>query len=164
MTETLRARAYLSPGHGQNVWDLVVLPHDERRVRRRAIELVHGDTVLVDFPEPVTLESGGALALENGLNVEIIAGEERLYEVRGKDHIHLMQLCWHLGNRHLKVQIEREWEGIGERILILRDHVIRDMLIGLGATVTEISEPFHPQEGAYTHAHGSEDHALLNKK
>jgi urease accessory protein len=164
MTETLRARSYHPPGHGRNIWDIAVLSHDERRVRRRAIELVHGDTVLVDFPDPVTMESGGALALENGHNVEIIAGEELLYEVRGSDHIHLMQLCWHLGNRHLKVQIEREWEGVGERILILRDHVIRNMLIGLGATVTEVSEPFHPQEGAYAHAHGSEDHALLNKK
>jgi urease accessory protein len=75
-----------------------------------------------------------------------------------------MQPCWHLGNRHLKVQIEREWEGLGDRILILRDHVIRDMLIGLGATVTEISEPFHPQDGAYAHSHGGEDHALLYKR
>lgn len=164
MTETLRAVSYLPPGHGRNVWDIAVLQHDERRVRRRAIELVHGDTVLIDFPSPVTLESRGALELDNGMFAEIIAGEEPLYEVRGRDHVHLMQLCWHLGNRHLKVQIEREWEGIGDRILILRDHVIRDMLIGLGATVTEISEPFHPQEGAYAHSHGSEDHALLYRK
>jgi len=164
MTETLRALGYLPPGHGRNIWDLAVLSHDERRVRRRAIELVHGDTVLIDFPHPISLESGGALELDNGMLVEVIAGEEPLYEVRGKDHIHLMQLCWHLGNRHLKVQIEREWEGSGDRILILRDPVIRDMLIGLSATVTAISEPFHPLDGAYAHAHGSEDHALLNRK
>ena len=71
-----------------------------------------------------------------------------------------MQLCWHIGNRHAKAQIEREWEA-SARILILRDHVLRDMLIGLGATVTEVSEPFSPMDGAYAHAHGGEDHALL---
>ena len=49
------------------------------------------------------------------------------------------------------------------RILILRDHVIRDMLRGLGATVTDVSEPFHPEDGAYAHSHGEPAHALLNR-
>ena len=80
--------------------------------------------------------------------------------LRGRDAKHLMQLAWHIGNRHAKAQIDTEWAGIGDRILILRDHVLRDMLIGLGAKVTEISEPFSPLEGAYSHDHG---HALLNR-
>lgn len=138
-------------------FDLAILLHDERRVRRRLFTLVHGDSVLVDFPEPVTLEDRSALRLEDGRFVEIIAGEEHLYEVTGRDGIHLKRLCWHLGNRHLKAQIE------DDRILILRDHVIRDMLLGLGARVTEISEPFHPEEGAYSHGHGEPVHALLNR-
>ena len=160
MSATLRAVSYLPPGHGGSIWDIAVLLHDERRVRRRAIPLVHGDSVLVDFPQPVTLEDHSALRLDDGRLVEIVAGEEKLYEVRGRDSTHLMQLCWHIGNRHAKAQIEAEWEGIGDRVLILRDHVLRDMLIGLGATVTEISEPFSPMDGAYAHDHG---HALLNR-
>jgi urease accessory protein len=160
MAETLRAVAYESPGYSGTAYDLAILYHDERRIRRRVIQLVHGDEVLVDFPQPVSLESGGALRLEDGRLVDIVAGEEKLYEVRGRDGQHLMQLCWHIGNRHAKAQIENEWEGIGLRVLILRDHVLRDMLLGLGATVTEISEPFWPQEGAYAHGHG---HALLNR-
>lgn len=163
MTAPLRARAYLPPGHGGTAFDLAVLLHDERRVRRKLLRLIHGDEVVVDFPAPVTLEHGGALELEDGRLVEIIAGEETLHEVRGRDATHLMQLCWHLGNRHLKAQIEEEG-GQVRRILILRDHVIRDMLIGLGATVTEVSEPFHPIEGAYHHSHGAEDHALVYRK
>ncbi len=164
MPETFRAVAYVPYGEkqGETAFDLAVLTHDERRIRRRLIPLVHGDSVLVDFPEPITLQSRDTLRLEDGRLVEIIACEELLYEVRGRDEVHLMQLCWHLGNRHLKAQIEREWEGVGLRVLILRDHVIRDMLQGLGATVTEISEPFHPQEGAYAHAHGPA-HALLSR-
>ena len=82
----------------------------------------------------------------------------------GRDVVHLMELVWHIGNRHAKAQVDPDWGGAGERIVILRDHVLRDMLIGLGATVTEISETFHPLEGAYAHAHGNEDHALLYRK
>lgn len=164
MTATLRAISYRPPGHGGSTFDICVLLHDERRVRRKLLRLVHGDEVLIDFPAPITLENGGALELEDGRLAEIIAAEEHLYEVRGRDAKHLMQLCWHIGNRHAKAQIDNEWEGIGDRILILRDHVLRDMLVGLGATVTEVSEPFHPLEGAYHHAHGSEEHALLYRK
>ncbi len=157
MPQTFRAVGYVPPGKAGIAYDLAVLMHDERRVRRRSITLVHGDSVLVDFPEPLTLEHGGSLRLEDGRFIEIIAAEEQLYEVRGRDRIHLMQLCWHLGNRHLKTQIE------DDRVLILRDHVIRDMLRGLGATVTDISEQFHPEEGAYSHSHGEPAHALLNR-
>ena len=161
MAETLRAVSYLPPGFDGTAFDLAILHHDERRIRRRVLTLVHGDEVLVDFPQPVTMQGGGALQLEDGRLVDIVAGEEQLYEVRGRDPIHLMQLCWHIGNRHAKAQIETEWVGIGLRVVILRDHVLRDMLIGLGATVKEISEPFHPQDGAYAHDHAP--HALLNK-
>lgn len=160
MPQTFRAVAYVPPAEAGIAFDLAVLMHDERRVRRRMLTLVHGDQVLVDFPEPVTLADRGALRLEDGRLVEIIAGEERLYEVRGRDAQHVMRLCWHLGNRHLKTQIEPD--GAGFRLLILRDHVIRDMLLGLGATVTEVSEPFEPEEGAYAHDHAPV-HALLNR-
>ena len=157
MPQTYRAVGYVPPGKAGAAFDLAVLLHDERRVRRRSLTLARGDTVLLDFPEPVTLEHRSALELEDGRLVQIIAGEEALHEVRGRDRIHLMRLCWHLGNRHLKAQIE------DDRVLILRDHVIRDMLRGLGASVTDVTEPFHPEDGAYAHSHGEPVHALLNR-
>jgi urease accessory protein len=163
MPETYRAVSVVRSGDSPGIvgFDLAVLAHDERRIRRRMITLVHGDTVLVDFKEPVTLNQHDMLKLEDGRHVDIVAAEEQLYEVRGRDAKHLMQLCWHIGNRHAKAQIANEWEGIGDRILILRDHVLRDMLRGLGATVTEVSEPFSPLDGAYAHSHGDAPHALL---
>lgn len=166
MAETLRAVSYHGPdeARGRSAFDFCILYHDERRVRRKLLTLNGGDEVLIDFPRPVTLQQGGMIELEDGRHADIVAGEEKLYEVRGRDPKHLMQLCWHIGNRHAKAQIVSEWEGIGDRIVILRDHVLRDMLIGLGATVTEISEPFSPIDGAYAHAHGSENHALLNTR
>jgi len=158
MPQTFRAVAYVPPGEAGATFDHAVLPHDERRVRRRLLTLSEGDQVLVDFPEPVTLADGSALRLEDGRLAGIVAAEERLYEVRGRDQVHLMRLSWHLGNRHLKTEVA---DG-GSRILILRDHVIGDMLLGLGATVREVVEPFHPEEGAYAHSH-EPAHALLNR-
>jgi urease accessory protein len=137
-----------------------VLPHDERHLRRRAIELtdggIEGGKVLVDLPEPVMLADGDRLVLEDGRQIEIAAAEEELYDIRARDRVHLAELAWHIGNRHLAAAIE------SRRILILRDHVIKAMLEGLGATVTDIVEPFSPVRGAYSghdHSHGHDhDH------
>jgi urease accessory protein len=126
-----------------------VLAHDERHLRRRAIELADGGKVLVDLPEPVTLADGDHLVLEDGRMVEIAAAPEELYDIRARDAVHLSELAWHIGNRHLAAAIE------ADRILILRDHVIKAMLEGLGAAVTDVVEPFSPVRGAYSgHAHG----------
>jgi urease accessory protein len=145
MPETLRAVAYLPPGHGASCFDLAVLRHDERRLQHATIELVHGDSVEVDFPAPIAMESRGALRLTDGRAAEIIAAEEPLYEIRGRDAIHLVQLAWHIGSLGLSAQIEPEWEGVGLRILTLREPRLRAALTALGARVSEISEPFHPQ-------------------
>ena len=131
-----------------------VLAHDERHLRRRAIELSDGGKVLVDLPDPIALNDGDRLVLEDGRHVEIIAAQEEVYDIRARDGVHLTELAWHIGNRHLAAGIE------ANRIIILRDHVIKAMLEGLGATVAEVSEPFRPVRGAYSggHAH-TEAHA-----
>jgi len=130
-----------------------VLAHDERHLRRRAIELADGGKILVDLLEPVTLADGDRLVLEDGRQIEIGAAPEELYDIRTRDSVHLAELAWHIGNRHLAAAIE------AGRILILRDHVIRDMLEGLGATVADVTEPFSPVRGAYSgHAHGHDHH------
>ncbi|MDH4986731.1 urease accessory protein UreE [Aminobacter anthyllidis] len=141
---------------GAQPFDVAVLAHDERHVRRRAIALSQGERVLVDLPEPVVLETGDLLLLEDDRTAGIVAAEEELYDIRTRDAVHLTQLAWHIGNRHLAAAIS------AERILILRDHVIKAMLEGLGATVTDILAPFEPVRGAYSghgHDHGpSHDH------
>ena len=151
----LRAVSHLPAGHGQGIpFDLVVLEHDERRLRRKLLRLQHGDEVMIDFPQTVTLDHMSALQLDDGRLVEIIAAEELLYEIRGRDADHLVRLAWHIGNRHTSAQLE------ASRILIKRDHVLKTMLEGLGASVTNISEPFFAEHGAY-HSHGDTGHALL---
>ena len=132
------------------------LVHDERHLRRRVIELAGGDKVLVDLPETVVLSHRDLLVLEDGRHAEILAAAEELYDIRPRDALHLTQLAWHIGNRHLAAAIEPG------RILILRDHVIKAMLEGLGATVADTVEPFSPLAGAYsghgTHGHGAHSH------
>lgn len=162
MGELFRAVAVVPEGTPGTIFDLAVLPHDERRVRRRIVPLVHGDEVVVDFPQTITLNQRDLLKLEDGRLVEIIAGEELLYEIRARDAAHLTELAWHIGNRHAKAEIDTSGPGPG-RILILRDHVLGEMLVGLGASVTAVSEPFSPMDGAYAHSHGDTGHALLNR-
>ncbi|TPK89692.1 urease accessory protein UreE [Mesorhizobium sp. B2-4-17] len=129
-----------------------VLAHDERHLRRRAIELADGSKVLVDLPEPVALNDGDRLVLEDGRHIEIAAAPEEVHDIRARDAVHLAELAWHIGNRHLAAAIE------AHRILILRDHVIKAMLQGLGATVTDVSEPFKPVRGAYSGHGGAHGH------
>lgn len=132
--------------------DIVVLTHDERHLRRKLLHMAHDDVVMLDLREPVVLEHGDLLVLEGDAGyVEIVAAEEPLLEIKARDRAHQIELAWHLGNRHLAAQFEEA------RILIERDHVIKAMLEGLGATVTEVTEPFSPLHGAY-HSHAGHDH------
>ncbi|OHV24584.1 urease accessory protein UreE [Rhizobium sp. RMa-01] len=129
----------------------VKLPHDLRHLRRKLLHLENGEMVMLDLKDPVLFANGDLLVRDDGELIEILAADEKLFEIRGRDRTHLVELAWHLGNRHLAAQIEED------RIVILRDHVIRSMLQGLGATVLDIEEPFQPARGAY-HSHGAHSH------
>ena len=121
-----------------------VLAHDDRHLRRKAIALTDGTRILVDLPETVVLGDGDLLLLEDGSEVRVEAATENLHEVRAMDARHLAELAWHIGNRHLPAAIA------ADRILILRDHVVRAMLEGLGARVADVTAPFVPTRGAYS--------------
>ncbi|HSM40327.1 MAG TPA: urease accessory protein UreE [Afifellaceae bacterium] len=123
--------------------DRVVLDFDARHRRRIAMEGVSGLSFLLDLPKAAALRQGDGLTLEDGRIVAVEAAAESLLEVRAADAHQLLRLAWHLGNRHLPAQIEPE------RILIRPDHVIAEMLRGLGASVAEVKEPFDPEGGAY---------------
>ena len=108
-----------------------------------------GVSFLLDLPEARLLRHGVGLVLSDGRIVEVRAAPEALYRVRPKDPLHLLQLAWHLGNRHCPAQMGQD------AILIRRDHTMRTMLEGLGALIEEIEAPFDPEGGAYAdHHHG----------
>jgi urease accessory protein len=129
--------------------DTIALPHDDRHVRRKVLRTGAGAQVFVDLAAPVHLADGDRLILDDGSEIAVTAEPEEVMEVEARDAVHLAELAWHIGNRHLAAQIEEK------RLLLLRDHVIRDMLAGLGARVRDVVEPFQPVFGAYAgHAHG----------
>ena len=140
-----RATDVLRAGHwpaGERT-DTVTLLFDDRYRRRLRMLGDSGLDFLLDLAEPVVLRGGDGLKLEEGGYVEVKAAEEDLVEIRGRDPAAFARLAWHLGNRHLPAEID------AERILIRDDHVIVDMLKGLGAQVSAVKAPFDPEGGAY---------------
>ncbi|MEZ5810603.1 MAG: urease accessory protein UreE [Rhizobiaceae bacterium] len=125
----------------------ITLDETARHRRRMTMTSDNGIAFLLDLPEARLLRHGDGLVLSDGRVIEVRAEPEALYEVTARDKRHLLALAWQIGNRHLTAQI------FDDRILIRHDHVIRAMLEGLGATVTEIEAPFDPEGGAYGGAH-----------
>ncbi len=138
--------------NGKPVADTVVLDFDDRHRRRMAMTGTRGLEFLLDLEEAVALRGGDALVLEDGRLIEVVAAPEPLIEIRGADAAQLVRIAWHLGNRHLPTQIT------ARGLRIRRDHVIEEMVRGLGGRVIEIEAPFDPEGGAYSsapHAHAS---------
>jgi urease accessory protein len=125
-----------------------VLDADERQRRRVTLTGERGTRFLLDLPHATRLHDGDGLVLEDGAIVCVTGRPEPLLEIGAADAHQLARLAWHLGNRHTGVQIA------GERLRIRRDHVLAEMLKGLGAVVTEIEAPFEPEAGAYDGGHG----------
>lgn len=136
-------------GHWSGSFELCVMTYDERFLRRKVVKTVHDEDLLVDLKQTTSINDRDAFVLTDGRFIEVIAADEELYAVIGD----LVQLAWHIGNRHTPCQIEPN------RLLIQRDKVIGHMLEHLGATVKEVFEPFTPEGGAYGHGRThSHDH------
>ena len=129
--------------------DRVVLDADDRQRRRIVLTGEKGTKLLLDFDKPVTLRDGDGLALDDG-SIVIVAGQtEQLIEVSAKAPLDLVRLAWHIGNRHTDIQF------IDKSFRIRRDHVLEDMLKGLGAVTTPVDAPFDPEPAA---PHGGGHH------
>lgn len=141
MQNTAVARVYRAQSENPAA-DEIALDYEGRFLRRKMLRTRAGQTLLVDLEKTTSLDHGGVLVREDGAEVTITAAPEALLEVRGDN---LARIAWHVGNRHTPCQVEHD------RLLIQRDHVIRDMLLRIGAAVREVEEPFTPEGGAYGH-------------
>ena len=134
-----------------NAVDRVVLDADERHRRRVMLTGERGTCFLLDLPQATALHDGDGLILDDGGIVRVTGRPEPLVEIAAGSAHELARLAWHIGNRHVEVQI------VGDRLRIRRDHVIEDMLRGLGARLSTIEAPFDPEHGAYGQAHRHAD-------
>jgi urease accessory protein len=131
--------------------DFIVLDAQDRHRRRVVFVGEHGATYLLDLPHPAQLRDGDGLLLEDGSLVRVTGKPEPLVEIAAASAHELARIAWHLGNRHTEMQV------VGSRLRIRRDHVLEDMLCGLGASLAYLDAPFDPETGAYGHhghAHG----------
>jgi urease accessory protein len=154
----IRVTTVLPTGQWADATDEVLIDFDRRHRRRIVLVTEAGNEVLIDFPQAVRLRDGDGLALDGGGIVRVRARAEPLLEIHAHDEGELVRIAWHLGNRHLPVQL------LGDRIRIRADHVIEEMVEGLGGHVEAIEAPFDPESGAYEgaarhHHHHHDDDA-----
>ena len=127
--------------------DRVLLDHDRRFRRRILLATEGGREVLLDLPQAVRLRHGDGVVLEDGGIVRVAARAESLLDIHAHEEGELARIAWHLGNRHLPVQI------LGEHLRIRADHVIEAMVEQLGGHVEHVEAPFDPEAGAYAGGH-----------
>jgi urease accessory protein len=127
--------------------DTVLIDYDRRFRRRILLTTAQGHEVLLDLPNAVRLKHGDGLLLENGGVVRVQAQPEDLLDIHAHDEGDLVRIAWHLGNRHLPVQV------LGEHLRIRADHVIEEMVERLGGHAEHVKAPFDPEAGAYAGGH-----------
>lgn len=136
----------------------LTLPLHSRIKSRLRVTLDNGEIAGLFLERGTTLKDGDQLSAEDGYRVQIKAANEVLSVVRSNDPHLLARACYHLGNRHVSVQIE------SGRVSFLHDHVLDEMLRGLGLEVETTEAAFEPEPGAYGgsagkgHRHHSHEH------
>jgi urease accessory protein len=132
--------------------DRAILPFDARCKSRLLVTLESGEKAAIVVERGRLLRGGDRVRLDADREIEIVASDEALLEACSDDPLAIAKAAYHLGNRHVAVQV------MPHRLRFLDDHVLAQMIAGLGLSVTRIVAPFEPEGGAYGHhhAHGSE--------
>jgi urease accessory protein len=133
--------------------DHVLIDHDRRHRRRILLRTEAARDLLLDLPHAVRLRHNDGLLLDDGAVVRVVARPEALLDIHAHDDASLIRIAWHLGNRHLPVQL------LDGHIRIRADHVIAEMVELLGGHVEAVDAPFDPEAGAYAggHQHSHDD-------
>lgn len=135
----------------QPATERLVLPFDLRCKCRLRTRLQSGEEAGLFLERGSVLRAGDRLLANDGRVVEVVAAPEVVMEVRSGDALLLARAAYHLGNRHVAVELQ---PGL---VRFARDHVLGDMVRGLGLEVVEADEPFDPESGAYG-GHGGHAH------
>lgn len=131
----------------------LAMPFEQRQKRRLRTALEDGEEVAFLLPDRIVLRDGDRLSAEDGRILQIKAQTEPLMEARPADARAWCRAAYHLGNRHVALQIGDSW------LRFQRDAVLGQMLEQLGVTVVELQAPFDPEPGAYGGGHHHHDGA-----
>jgi urease accessory protein len=135
----------------------LTLPFELRQKSRLRAVLDNGLEVGLMLPRGAVLRGGDCLQAEDGMVVQLKAANEAVSAVSSTDTLLLQKACYHLGNRHVPLQIT------ANGLCYLQDHVLDQMVESLGLGVTHNMAPFEPESGAYqqhahTHSHSHDGH------
>lgn len=131
----------------------LLLPFELRQKSRLKACLTNGTEVGLMLPRGVLLRGGDCVMAEDGSVIRVLAANEEVSTARHESPLMISRAAYHLGNRHVPVQIGEFW------LRYQHDHVLDDMVRGLGLTVKTESVPFEPESGAYGgHAHHHHHH------
>ena len=123
------------------------LPYDLRQKSRVRVTLDNGKDAGVFLPRGSVLKDGDVLQADSGALIGVFAAPEEVTTVRCDGVLLLTKACYHLGNRHVPLQIGNGW------LRYRRDHVLDEMIESLGLKVVHEVTAFEPESGAY-HGHG----------
>ena len=129
--------------------DIVSLAYDERQKSRQKVTTKNGETIGMFLPRGTILKHGDIVLTDDGYRIRVEAAAEVLSVVESNDGLQLLRAAYHLGNRHVMLQIAPN------SLAYQHDHVLDDMVRGLGLAVGCVTAPFHPEAGAY---HGQASH------
>jgi urease accessory protein len=149
-----RATGVIAANHRDErpVADTVLLDYAQRSGEHASAPSVKGSSIEIHLHGAQRLRTDDLLVLDDGSLIEVVAAPESLLEARATDVAALARLAWHLGDRHIAVQL------LPNRIRVQREATVEALLASLGAKVTPIDAPFEPEGGAYApqpaHDHG----------
>jgi urease accessory protein len=127
----------------------ITLTYEQRLKSRLRLRLESGEEIAISRPRGSVLRAGDKVQTASGASIEIVAAPEKLLHIEADS---LARVAYHLGNRHVAVQVSEGFLRIAE------DHVLETMVLALGARVTHVEAPFEPEAGAYSHQHDEMGH------
>jgi len=128
------------------------LPFDRRQKSRQRATLESGEEVAIVLARGEVMRGGDLVVAAEGQVIEVVADRESVMHVECAEATTLARIAYHLGNRHVPVQVGNGW------LRFAADNVLGKMVEGLGAKVSTVEEPFEPEAGAYAphHRHDNE--------
>lgn len=125
----------------------VVVDFAARQKSRLRTQTTDGRELAWFIERGYVLREGDVLKCQDGTLVKVCCAIEQVSDVKHEQALLLMRAAYHLGNRHVPLQVEQGF------VRYLRDHVLDEMVIGLGLSVTHDEAPFNPENGAYGGGH-----------